>query len=217
MTYHSSLFVSEILAWIDHGHPVGDDPDMGFNKREMEDRRRKAAEKEAAARRALGPQIIEDSVKLIESWDARQASHMPMLFSPTIEAACTAGYWFLRARCPACRTTGDVDLRRLDWHRGAAVTALIPALSCRSCRPNAPFAELVCLSKSSVAEEYYAERSGNRWVWWPKLVKKLLFLNEFAQLPSINYLEYYFYRCQCSYKQKILHRYDWEAGKNTVQ
>ena len=129
MTYHSSLFVSEILAWIDHGHPVGDDPDMGFNKREMEDRRRKAAEKEAAARRALGPQIIEDSVKLIESWDARQASHMPMLFSPTIEAACTAGYWFLGARCPACRTTGDVDLRRLDWHRGAAVTALI-----RHCR-----------------------------------------------------------------------------------
>jgi hypothetical protein len=37
-------------------------------------------------------------------------------------------------------------------------------LSCRSCRPNAPFAELVCLSKSSVAEEYYAERSGNMWI-----------------------------------------------------
>jgi hypothetical protein len=48
--------------------------------------------------------------------------------------------------------------------RGAAVTALIPALSFRSCRPNAPFAELVCLSKSSVTEEYYAERSGNSWV-----------------------------------------------------
>ena len=87
-----------------------------------------------------------------------------MLFSPTIGAAITAGYWFLRARCPACRTIGDVDLRTLDWHRGGAVTALTPALSCRSCRPNAPFAELVCLSKSSVAEEYYAKRSGNRWV-----------------------------------------------------
>jgi hypothetical protein len=136
---------------------------MGFNKRKMEDRRRKAAEQEAAARRALGPQIIGDSVKLVEAWNARQAAHMPMLFSPTIEAAITAGYWFLRARCPACRTTGDVDLRKLDWHRGAAVTALTPALSCRSCRPNAPFAELVCLSKSSVAEEYYAERTGNRW------------------------------------------------------
>jgi hypothetical protein len=42
------------------------------------------------------------------------------------------------------------------------VTALTPALSCRSRRPNAPFAELVCLSKASVAEEYYTERSGNR-------------------------------------------------------
>jgi len=137
---------------------------MGFNKRRMESKRAAAAAKEAAARRALGPQIIEDSVKLVETWNARQAAHMPMLFSPTIEAAITAGYWFLRARCPACRTTGDVDLRTLDWHSGAAVTALIPPLSCRSCRPNAPFAELVCLSKTSVAEEYYAERSGNRWV-----------------------------------------------------
>src|ERR1700722_7739728 len=27
-------------------------------------------------------------------------------------------YWFLRTRCPACRTTGDVDLRAFDWHRG---------------------------------------------------------------------------------------------------
>jgi hypothetical protein len=86
------------------------------------------------------------------------------LVAPTIGAAVKADYWFLRARCPACRTTGDVDLRRLDWHRGAAITALTPPLSCRSCRPNAPFAELFCLSKSSVAEEYYAERSGNRWV-----------------------------------------------------
>jgi hypothetical protein len=42
------------------------------------------------------------------------------------------------------------------------VTALIPALSCSSCRPNAPFTELVCLSNSSGAVEYYAERSDNR-------------------------------------------------------
>jgi hypothetical protein len=138
---------------------------MGFNKRKMEDRRRKAAEQEAAARRALGPQIIEDSVKLVETWRmparprtcpccSRQRSRRPL--RPAIG--------FLRARCPACRTTGDVDLRTFDWHRGAAVTALTPALSCRSCRPNAPFAELLSLSKSSLAEEYYAERSGNKWV-----------------------------------------------------
>jgi hypothetical protein len=137
---------------------------MGFNMRKMEDARRQAAEQEATARRATDRQILEDADHLIAVWNERQAKRMPMLFSPTIGAAITAGYWFLWARCPACRTTGNVDLRTLDWHRGAAVTALTPPLSCRFCRPNAPFAELVCLSKSSVAEEYCAERSGNRWV-----------------------------------------------------
>ena len=83
---------------------------------------------------------------------------------PQQDAARAACYLFLWARCPACRTAGYVDLRSLDWHPGAAVTALIPALSCRSCRPHAPFAELVCLSKCSVAEDFYAEHSGNRWV-----------------------------------------------------
>src|SRR5580692_5655034 len=27
--------------------------------------------------------------------------------------------WFLQARCPACRTTGDINLRTFDWHGGA--------------------------------------------------------------------------------------------------
>ena len=116
---------------------------MGFNKRRMDSERNAAAAKEAAARRALGPQITEDSVQLVEPWNARQAERMSMLFSPTIGAAITGGYWYLRASCPACRTTGDVDPRTLDWHRGAAVTALTPALSCRSaeravCRTRLP-------------------------------------------------------------------------------
>jgi hypothetical protein len=84
---------------------------------------------------------------------------MPMLFSPTIGAAVTAGYWFLWVRCPACRTTNAIDLRTLDRHRNAAVSSLIPALSCRSCRPNAPFAELVRLSRTSVADEMRFPRS----------------------------------------------------------
>jgi hypothetical protein len=56
-------------------------------------------------------------------------------------------------RCPACRTTTSIDLRDVDRHRDAAVTSLIPALSCRSWRPNAPFAELLKLWPSSVADE----------------------------------------------------------------
>ena len=61
-----------------------------------------------------------------------------MLFSPTIGAAVVAGYWFLWVRCPACRTINAIDPRTLDRHHDAAITSLIPALSCRSCRPNAP-------------------------------------------------------------------------------
>jgi hypothetical protein len=34
---------------------------MGFNRRKMEDQRRQAAEKEAAARRATDAQVLEDA------------------------------------------------------------------------------------------------------------------------------------------------------------
>src|SRR5438477_11647600 len=126
---------------------------MGFNKRKLEDQRRQVAEKESAARRATNAQVLEDAERLITSWNERQAKRMPMLFSPTIGAAITAGYWFLWVRCPACRTTNAIDLRMLDRHCDAAVTNLIPALSCRSCRPNAPFTELMRLSRTSIADE----------------------------------------------------------------
>lgn len=82
---------------------------------------------------------------------------MPMLFSPTIDAAIAARYWFLWVRCPACRTINAIDLRTLDRHRDAAITSLIPVLSCRSCRPNAPFAQLVRLSQRNIADEMREE------------------------------------------------------------
>jgi hypothetical protein len=39
------------------------------------------------------------------------------------------------------------------------VTSLIPLLSCRFCRPNAPFAELVRLSRTSIADEMRIEHT----------------------------------------------------------
>jgi hypothetical protein len=125
---------------------------MGFNRRKMEDERRRLAAKEAASRRATDAQE-----RLIAAWNDRQAKRMPMLFSPTIGAAIAARYWYLWVRCPACRTINAIDLRTLDRHQDAAVTSLIPALSCRSCRPNAPFAELVRLSRTSIADEMREE------------------------------------------------------------
>jgi len=130
---------------------------MGFNRRKMEDERRRVAEKEMTTRRATDAQVLEDAERLIAAWNERQAKRMPMLFSPTIGAAITARYWFLWVRCPACRSTSSIDLRRLDRHPDAAVSSLIPAPSCRSCRPNAPFAELVRLSPTSIADEMREE------------------------------------------------------------
>jgi hypothetical protein len=104
--------------------------------------------------------VLEDAERPITAWNERQGKRMPMIFSPTIGAAVTAGYWFLWVHCPACRTIDAIDLRTLDRHPDAAVTSLIPALSCRSCRPNAPFAELVRLSRTSVADEMREENAG---------------------------------------------------------
>ena len=130
---------------------------MGFNRRKIEDELRAKADAETAARRATTAQVRDDAERLIAAWNDRQARRMPMIFSPTIGAAIAARHWFLWVRCQACRSTSSVDLRRLDRHPDAAVTSLIPALSCRSCRPNAPFAELVRLSRTSIADEMREE------------------------------------------------------------
>ena len=126
---------------------------MGFNRRKMEDERRRKAEKQAAARRALNPQVKADALRLVTEWNERQAQRAPLLFSPTIGAAIAAQHWHLHVRCPGCCCTQSVDLRRLDRHPDTMVTSLIPSLSCRSCRPHAPFAELVKLSPAMLVGE----------------------------------------------------------------
>ena len=132
---------------------------MGFNRRKMEAKRKAKADAKAAARRAADAQVLQDAERLIAAWNERQARRMPLLFAPTIGAALTSRHHFLWVYCPACRTTRDIDLRALDRHRDAAITSLIPSLSCRSCRPHAPFAELVRLSKTSIADEMRIEHT----------------------------------------------------------
>jgi hypothetical protein len=101
--------------------------------------------------------VVEDAERLIGAWNEREGRRMPLLFAPTIGAALASRHHFLWVYCPACHTMRDIDLRTLDRYRGAAVTSLIPSLSCRSCRPHAPFAELVCLSRTSIADEMRVE------------------------------------------------------------
>jgi hypothetical protein len=132
---------------------------MGYNKRRLEDERTLEAEKQAAAKRALNPQVRADALRLMTEWNERQAQRAPPLFSPTIGAAIAVQQWHLHVRCPGCCCTQSIDLRRLDWHPDAMVTSLIPKLSCRNCRPNAPFAELVKLSPLNITDELREDRT----------------------------------------------------------
>jgi hypothetical protein len=78
--------------------------------------------------------------------NSRAGRNAKPLFYPTIGAAIAAERPWLSVLCPACRRVGNVDLRRLDRHPGAPISSLIPALSCWSCCPNPPFAQLLGLS-----------------------------------------------------------------------
>jgi hypothetical protein len=50
---------------------------VGFNRQKMEHAGRDEAEKEARSRRALDPQILEDALRLVAEWNARQDRRMP--------------------------------------------------------------------------------------------------------------------------------------------
>jgi hypothetical protein len=74
---------------------------------------------------------------------------MPLLFAPTIGTALAARYRFLSV-APRRRSTFARSTATATW-RGDQ------SLSCRLCRPNAPFAELLRLSPTSIANEIRAE------------------------------------------------------------
>ena len=132
---------------------------MGFDRRKMEDQRRLVAEQAAASRRATDAQVLEDAERVIGVRNERQAKRMPMLFLPTIGAAVPRGTGSCGCAVRPAAPFQAVDLRTLDRHPWSALTGLIPALSCRSCRPHAPFAELICLSDKSIADELREDHS----------------------------------------------------------
>jgi hypothetical protein len=120
---------------------------MGPNRRAQERERAAARAAEEAKRAEAERKAAAEAQKIVEIWNARQAGGRALWFYPTIGAA-IAGRPSLAdvLLCPACLVVGRVDLRTLDRHRGAAISSLIPSLSCRRCSPNAPFAKLEMLS-----------------------------------------------------------------------
>src|SRR5262245_30382118 len=123
---------------------------MGPNRRRLEReeahahaaQRRKEEERRAAA--------VADAAHIIEAWNDRLASGRRALFSPTIGAAAIAGYRWLTVHCPGCGTLKEMDLTAIRRHPDASLMSLIPELSCRNCRPHAPFAQLKGLRRDDV-------------------------------------------------------------------
>jgi hypothetical protein len=115
---------------------------MGINRRRLEREGARARAEEERARQSRDEAAAADAVWMIEAWNARLAGRRALLFSPTIGAALTAGYRWMTVACPGCRTCRDVDLAETDRHPDASVASLIPALSCRNCRPHPPLAQI---------------------------------------------------------------------------
>jgi hypothetical protein len=119
---------------------------MGFNRRAQERERAAARAAEEAKRAEAQRKLAAEAQKIVEIWNARQAGGRALWFYPTIGAAIAAGLPWLTFYCPGCTVVGSVDLRSLDRHRDAAISSLVPSLSCRRCSPHAPFAKLKTLT-----------------------------------------------------------------------
>jgi len=131
---------------------------MGPNRRRLE---REEAQARAAQRRKEEERRAADvaeAAHIIEAWNDRLASGRRALFSPTIGAAAIAGYRWLTVYCPGCGTVKDIDLTTIRRHPDASLMSLIPELSCRNCRPHAPFAQLRRLRRDDVQVPQEASR-----------------------------------------------------------
>jgi hypothetical protein len=120
---------------------------MGPNRRALEREEARAREKQRRLEDELRAADAADAAAMIEAWNARLATGRRVLWSPTLGAAALAGYRWLTVYCPGCGTVKDVDLAKVDRHPGASISSLIPSLSCRTCRPNAPFVQIKRLSE----------------------------------------------------------------------
>jgi hypothetical protein len=49
----------------------------------MDDERRREAERQAAAKRALSPQVRADALRLVTEWNERQAQRAPLIRFPS--------------------------------------------------------------------------------------------------------------------------------------
>ena len=88
------------------------DPHVGTNERRLD-------MLEKRTRDVVTARAVRAAKRVVGIWNAMRATNRDLWFYPTIGAAISAECPWLRFYCPACRQIGEVDLRKLDRHRGA--------------------------------------------------------------------------------------------------
>lgn len=117
-------------------------------REEIERQKREAARHSELAAALRGARAAKLAVAL---WNVRVLAPPPLAFYPTFRAALTAKRFFLACRCPACRTTGCIDLRTIDRHPDASIESIIPQISCGRCVPNPPLAKIIGLRRRRIS------------------------------------------------------------------
>lgn len=106
--------------------------------------------KREAAMRAAKVAVDRDrAISAVSSWNLDVHSGRKPASYPTIGGAIAAGTPWLSYMCPGCRQVGDVDLRTLDIHERAPISAVIQKLRC-GCSDNPPFVKLLELREARV-------------------------------------------------------------------
>jgi hypothetical protein len=133
---------------------------MGINRRQLEREQARAREEERRRHDEARQVEIAEACQIIETWNTKIAAGRRILSAPTFGAARLAGYRWLTVYCPGCGTVKEIDLAKIDRHPDASITSLIPDLSCRMCRPHAPFAQLKRLARDRTLEKPSDIKSG---------------------------------------------------------
>jgi hypothetical protein len=90
------------------------EPYMGTNERRLDTF-------EKRARDLVTAKAAREARRVVGTWNARHSANRDLWFYPTISAAVAAEHPWLHFYCRACRQICEVDLRKLDRHRGATI------------------------------------------------------------------------------------------------
>ena len=135
-------------------------PGMGINRRQLQREEARAREEKRRRQEEARHVEIAEARDVIETWNTKVAAGRRILSAPTFGAARLAGYRWLTVYCPGCGTVKEIDLAKIDRHPDASITSLIPDLSCRMCRPHAPFAQLRRLTRDRMLEKLADTKRG---------------------------------------------------------